>query len=195
MTSNVASVAGAVVADMFDHAAVKNCLALNNTLKASRTGAICSDMTKDATLNRCYTDAKALVSGEGKGAQIDCETGVDNYRLASGEICYRLNSTYRDSIIWRQTIGTGNQPILYESAPIVYGINNQYTNDNTRSLLDMILVDQVIGNKKINVLKGSLIKLDKYTPQNVHFAFKEWNSLSKGCDDVIQRGAHALRTV
>jgi len=181
VTSNVASVAGAVVADMFDRAAVKNCLALNNTLKASRTGAICSDMTKDATLNRCYTDAKALVSGEGKGAQIDCETGVDNFRLASGEICYRLNSTYSDSIIWRQTIGTGNQPILYSSAPIVYGFNDQYSNDNTRSLLDLILQDLVKGNKKvINVLKGSLIKLDKYTPQNVHFPFKEWSTKVDG---------------
>ena len=181
VTSNVASVAGAVVADMFDRAAVKNCLALNNTLKASRTGAICSDMTKDATLNRCYTDANALVSGEGKGTLIDCETGVDNFRLASGEICYRLNSTYSDSIIWRQTIGTGNQPILYESAPIVYGFNNQYSNDNTRSLLDMILVDQVIGNKRvINVLKGSLLWLDNYTPQNVHFPFKGWNTKDDG---------------
>lgn len=181
VTSNVASVAGAVVADMFDHAAVKNCLALNNTLKASRTGAICSDMTKDATLNRCYTDANALVSGEGKGTLVDCETGVDNFRLASGEICYRLNSTYSDSIIWRQTIGTGNQPILYESAPIVYGFNDQYSNDNTRSLLDLILQDLVKGNKKvINVLKGSLIKLDKYTPQNVHFPFKGWNTKVDG---------------
>lgn len=193
VTSNVASVAGTVVADMFDHAAVKNCLALNNTLKASRTGAICSDMTKDATLNRCYTDAKALVSGEGKGAQIDCETGVNNYRLASGEICYLLNSTYRDSIIWRQTIGTGNQPILYSSAPIVYGFNNQYTNDNTRSLLDLILQDLVKGNKKvINVLKGSLIKLDKYTPQNVHFPFKEWSTKVDGSGTTYPKDATML---
>ena len=193
VTSNVASVAGAVVADMFDHAAVKNCLALNNTLKASRTGAICSDMTKDATLNRCYTDAKALVSGEGKGILVDCETGVDNFRLASGEICYLLNSTYRDSIIWRQTIGTGNQPILYESAPIVYGINNQYTNDNTHSLLDLILQDLVKGNKKvINVLKGSLIKLDKYTPQDVHFPFKEWSTKVDGSGTVYPKDATML---
>ena len=191
VTSNVASVAGAVVADMFDHAAVKNCLALNNTLKASRTGAICSDMTKDATLNRCYTDANALVSSEGKG-----ETGVDNFRLASGEICYRLNSTYRDSIIWRQTIGTGNQPILYESAPIVYGFNNQYSNDNTRSLLDLILQDLVKGNKKvINVLKGSLIKLDKYTPQDVHFPFKGWNTKVDGSGTTYPKDATMLYNI
>ena len=193
VTSNVASVAGAVVADMFDRAAVKNCLALNNTLKASRTGAICSDMTKDATLNRCYTDANALVSSEGKGAQIDCETGVNNFRLASGEICYLLNSTYSDSIIWRQTIGTGNQPILYESAPIVYGINNQYTNDNTHSLLDLKLLYQVKGEKKvINVLKGSLIKLDKYTPQDVHFPFKEWSTKVDGSGTVYPKDATML---
>ncbi len=193
VTSNVASVAGAVVADMFDRAAVKNCLALNNTLKASRTGAICSDMTKDATLNRCYTDANALVSGEGKGTLIDCETGVDNFRLASGEICYRLNSTYSDSIIWRQTIGTDNQPILYESAPIVYGINNQYSNDNTRSLLDLKLLYQVKGEKKvINVLKGSLIKLDKYTPQDVHFPFKEWSTKVDGSGTVYPKDATML---
>lgn len=140
MKSVVPSVAGAIVADMYDQASVKNCFSYHNTLTATRTGHICSDMKETTLLERCYTDGDALVSSAAKGTVRECKANLRDVTFRNGEVCYLLNNAAgNDSAAWHQTLGTDNTPVLNSSHGIVYQMTNPetqqtaYANSETES--------------------------------------------------------------
>ena len=139
LTSDKASVAGAIVGDMFDHAIVRNCLGFKNTLKASRTGYICSDMASGTRLERCYTDGNKLVSSdEAHGVTSGCESGpgLQPANFASGEVCYLLNNSFSNpDPVWFQNVDNhgvhDDAPVLSGDHAMLFKLNNDvYTNDS-----------------------------------------------------------------
>ena len=136
LTSDKASVAGAIVGDMFDHAIVRNCLGFKNTLKASRTGYICSDMASGTRLERCYTDGNNVVSS-GYGVTSGCESGpgLQAANFASGEVCYLLNNSANSpDPVWFQNVDNHSDhdeaPVLSGDHAMLFRLNNDvYTND------------------------------------------------------------------
>ncbi len=127
VTSDKVSVAGAVVADMFDQAAIRSCFTLNNTLKATRTAHICSDTKSGTVISNCYTDGNRLFSEAGANVT-DSKPGMNAERFASGEVCWLLNGAQSENAVWRQTLGADDLPVFGERHGTVY----HYLNEQTR---------------------------------------------------------------
>ena len=117
---------------------------------------------------------------------------ISDYTLRSGEICHTLNSSLRDSVIWRQTIGTDSLPTLYTKAKTVYFYEEQgakgYTNEAAPTLLKWSLKDIVENDTvSIPVYKGSLINFGVVQPDHRHFVFKGWNTKVDGSGTVYRK--------
>ena len=142
---------GGIVSDMYHNAIVSNCLVLNTTVKATRTGQITSDTHEGNQIIRCYTDGSNITttaSGYSKGSITQCEQ-VQASSLASGEICYKLNNSPQSdnlSPVWFQNLTLSGRdtrvidltPVLSPDHSMVFMRNSNYTNDyrDIRSLAD-----------------------------------------------------------
>lgn len=128
-------VAGGIASDMFDQSVIRNCLVLKTTMKATRTGYICSDTKIDTKIVRCYTDGAYLTSYDNQGASTDSYTSVSERTLTSGEVCYELNN--RDNLnpepVWYQNISETSVrdsiPVLSSDHAMVFSRDGNYTND------------------------------------------------------------------
>ena len=184
-------VAGAIVSEMYDQAVIKNCYSYQNKVTATRAAQICADTKVGTQISLCFTDGDNLISQ--KDATVtSSETGVKAERFFSGELCYQLNGALRDSVIWRQTIGTDSLPVLNKKSKRVYFFNEQgasgYTNETTATALDMKLMDIVTdANVGYKVLKGSLVNAADVVPEHRHFVFKGWNTKADGSGDFYPR--------
>ena len=127
-------VAGAIVSEMYDQAAVKSCYSLQNTVTATRAAHICADTKKGTQIDRCYTDGDNVYSQDDATVTAS-EAGVKAERFASGEVCYLLNDSKSDStVVWHQTLGTDSVPVPSDSHATVYRylLNDQPAYSNTR---------------------------------------------------------------
>ena len=120
---------------MYENAAIRNCLVCNTTLKATRTGYICSDTKTGTLIHRCYTDGNALVSYDNHGSTFDCGPSTDAVSLKNGSITYILNdrNNANPEPIWFQNI-TGDTnlddtPVLSSNHGMVAYRDGEYTND------------------------------------------------------------------
>ena len=184
VTSDVASVVGAIVGDMYDQAVVKNCITFGNTLKGSRTAHICADTNTGTAILRCYTDGTQIIN-QGPATVTDCSTSITEYQLNSGEICYLLNeSSSAEGVVWRQTIGTNALPVPDSQSPIVYYHDYQdhqgYTNEATAALATLRVQDVAfVASQDHQAIKGSLIRLANYIPEHANvpnIQLLEWNT-------------------
>ncbi len=178
-------VSGAIVADMFDNAVIRNCFTLNNTLTATRTAHICADTKSGTVIFRCYTDGNNLFSEAG-ATVTNCSTEMTADQFDSGEICYLLNdATSANNVVWRQTIGTDALPKPDSQSPIVYYHNYQdhqgYTNEATAALATLRVQDIAFNTSQdYQAIKGSLVRLAGYKPEHTGFVLQEWNTDANG---------------
>ena len=178
-------VSGAIVADMFDNAVIRNCFTLNNTLTATRTAHICADTKSGTVISRCYTDGNNIFSEAG-ATVTNCSTEMTAVQFDSGEICYLLNdATSANNVVWRQTIGTDALPKPDSQSPIVYYHDYQdhqgYTNEATAALATLRVQDIAFNTSQdYQAIKGSLIRLAGYKPEHTGFVLQEWNTDANG---------------
>ena len=91
-------------------------------------------------------------------------------RLASGEICYRLNGD-QTSISWYQTLGEDDYPVLLPDHLPVLLQDGTYVNDDTDGIKDLIFkqgstVVNLAGQRLMKVQKGiNIINGKKYIQQ------------------------------
>ena len=119
-------VSGAIVSDMFDQASIKSCFASGNTLKATRTAHICSDTKSGTVISNCYTDGNRLFSEAGANVT-DSKPNMSADSFASGEVCWLLNGSQSENVVWRQTLGMDDLPVLNERHGTVYHFLNEQT--------------------------------------------------------------------
>ena len=178
-------VSGAIVADMFDNAVIRNCFTLNNTLTATRTAHICADTKSGTVISRCYTDGNNIFSEAG-ATVTNCSTEMTAVQFDSGEICYLLNdATSANNVVWRQTIGTDALPKPDSKSSIVYYHDYQdhqgYTNEATAALATLRVQDIAFNTSQdYQAIKGSLIRLAGYKPEHTGFVLQEWNTDANG---------------
>jgi len=129
-------VAGGIVADMYDNATVRNCLAYHDTVSAASMGYICAEMVHaGTTLSRCYTDGSMLVNSRwDKGTVSDCYPGQSAYSLKDGSVAFGLNGGVDNPApAWFQNIDQGSNPdltpVLQNDHAMVFKIDDVYTND------------------------------------------------------------------
>ena len=115
-------IAGGIVADIYDQAVVGNCMAYNNTVRATRTGHICSDTKEGTAIHHCYTNGDHLVSQEARGMTAYCEYApmLQETDFKSGKVCFQLNNFQSENTVWRQIIGTDELPVPDKSHATVY---------------------------------------------------------------------------
>ena len=133
---NEKGVAGAMVADMYDEAAVRHSLGYQNKVSAASVGYICGEMVDKGTcLLWCYTDGIMLVNSRvDKGDVTDCYPSLDQASLEDGSTTYGLNGAVDNpDPVWFQNIDEGSDidetPVLLSSHAKVFKIDGAYTND------------------------------------------------------------------
>ncbi|MBP3711682.1 MAG: endonuclease/exonuclease/phosphatase family protein [Bacteroidaceae bacterium] len=155
-------------------AGLKNCLSVGKVGRTSGTptysGAIggrIREFTPTAFLNNYWLEGSAIqVSGENavEGEAVSAD------RLASGEICYRLNGD-QTSISWYQTLGEDDYPVLLPDHLPVLLQDGTYVNDDTDGIKDLIFkqgstVVNLAGQRLMKVQKGiNIINGKKYIQQ------------------------------
>ena len=177
--NNEKGAAGALVGELADTTQIKSSYGYRNVLKGNN-----NEQQKDKLVG--------LMSASATQELVYCADSISDYTLRSGELCYALNGALRDSVIWRQTIGTDSLPVLYAKSKRVYFYNEQggsgYTNDTTATALDLKLMDIVTdANVGYKVLKGSLVNAADVVPEHRHFVFKGWNTQPDGSGDFYPR--------
>lgn len=173
--NNEKGAAGALVGELADTTQIKSSYGYRNVLKGNN-----NEQQKDKLVG--------LMSASATQELVYCADSISDYTLRSGELCYALNGALRDSVIWRQTIGTDSLPVLYTKSKRVYFYNEQggsgYTNDTTATALDLKLMDIVNdANVGYKVIKGSLVNAAEVVPEHRFFMFKGWNTQPDGSGD------------
>ncbi|MBO6144376.1 MAG: hypothetical protein J6O54_03845 [Prevotella sp.] len=82
-------------------------------------GIIAGSLSGNGQVRNCY----AICSSTSFIAQDKVFTMGTEYtaeRFASGEVCYLLNDEKTENVVWRQTLGTDNVPVLDSSHAVVY---------------------------------------------------------------------------
>ena len=157
---------GAIVGAMDDGTAVTNCLVLNTDKD------ICGNKTIGAD-EHCYT-----------------VTAANDFDLQRGKICYLLNNgDTSDDAVWRQEIGTDNEPVInndsHSESRIVYYHTKEdhtgYTNEGTASLATLRVQDIAFNNTTDHqAIKGSMVSLAGYAPQHDNLQLERWNTDANG---------------
>ena len=93
-----------------------------------RYGYIVGDMAATATQNLVFTDGTTFCSDQQGGTFTNANREVAKARFASGEICYLLNESRSDSIVWYQTLGTDSVPVLRANHGVVTYNDGKYSN-------------------------------------------------------------------
>lgn len=173
--NNEKGAAGALVGELADTTQIKSSYGYRNVLKGNN-----NEQQNDKVVG--------LTSASATQELVYCADSISDYTLRSGELCYALNGALRDSVIWRQTIGTDSLPVLYANSKRVYFYNEQggsgYTNETTATALDLKLMDIVNdANVGYKVMKGSLVNAAEVVPEHRHFVFKGWNTQPDGSGD------------
>ena len=176
---------GAFAGLLTGHGQLRYCYATGDSLSAQGSkgvaGALVGAQTDYSTIESCYTfrngvNAEGRIAGNVSGTAVQNvvltdSVATDDFAFRSGEICYQLNSVVKDSVVWRQTIGTDNLPTLKATSGSVYYYEDQavkyddkplqgYTNEPTATVLNYTVEDAVQdGNSTCPVYKGSLKKL------------------------------------
>ena len=172
--------AGALVGEQTDTTHIESSYGYRNVLNGNITG----EQKNDPIVGRTSSDATQQL--------IFYADSISEYRLRSGEICHTLNSALRDSVIWRQTIGTDSLPTLYAQQKTVYFYEEQgakgYTNDSIPTALRLRLKDVVNGDTaSYYAFKGSLMNFAEVQPEHRHFVFKGWNTQVDGSGTAYQK--------
>ena len=86
---------------------------------------IAGSLTGNGMLRYCYALSGALAGDQADGSHIEScfvspDANITPERFTSGEVCYQLNGSKSDDVVWHQTIGTDNLPTLDESHGVVY---------------------------------------------------------------------------
>lgn len=162
--SSIMGCPGAIVGTMDDGATVTNCLLLNTDKDFCNNKSIGAD-------EHCYK-----------------VTTTNDFDLQRGKICYLLNNGV-DNAVWRQEIGTDNEPVLnndsHSESRIVYyhtKENHQgYTNEETASLATLRVQDIAFNNTTDHQeIKGSMVSLAGYAPQHDNLQLERWNTDANG---------------
>ncbi len=212
--NGLSGVVGGIVADMFHQSAIRNCLVVKTTLSASRTGAICSDTKAETRIERCYTDANALVSHDHQGTLKDCYPGVDEASLGTGEVAYGLNndSDINPEPAWYQNLSSGSAmdsiPVLSSDHAMVFkNAKGGYTNDyfDLSSLGKGTKEDPYkIGTAKdfMNLIKtiGVMKRSNFYVLQTADIDLKDSllvpvGTCTAGFEGYYDGGGHVIRNV
>ena len=172
--------AGALVGEQTDTTHIESSYGYRNVLNGNITG----EQKNDHIVGRTSSDATQQL--------IFYADSISEYTLRSGEICHTLNSALRDSVIWRQTIGTDSLPTLYTQQKTVYFYEEQgakgYTNETTPTALRLKLKDVVDGDTvTYYAFKGSLMNFAEVQPEHKYFVFKGWNTQVDGSGTAYQK--------
>ena len=128
-----------------NYGTVENCVSYGMTLTgpAGRVGGIVGDYN-GGTVTNCYTTYASLGSTASGyvGTATNCEAGISDERMASGEITHKMNSNLGDDDFWYQTVGTGGPLVNSETdhiGKIVYyfdfGDFEFYSNNEAKVVL------------------------------------------------------------
>ena len=93
-----------------NYGTVENCVSYGMTLSGpeGRVGGIVGDYN-GGTVENCYTTHQNLGSTAAGfvGTAVSCEAGIEDARMASGEIAYKMNAYVGDASCWYQNVGEG----------------------------------------------------------------------------------------
>ena len=133
---NNKGVAGAIVGDMQDYAAVRNSYGYQNTVIGASAGYIVGEMPSQNTqLYRCYTDGTSLIGNFAYGTTPKSEPGVSTNSFRSGMYAYLLNdeNDANPEPVWYQNLTEDTDhdetPVLSSSHAMVSKRDGGYTND------------------------------------------------------------------
>ena len=136
VNDGVWGVAGSVVGDVIHQGVVKNCLAVQNKVKASEDwfGYCCGATENNASIDWCFTDGKTLVGTHQSGNVTNSSPSVSEARLEDGSVTYKLNGSFDNpDPAWFQNIAQGSvvdkTPVLSSDHAVVYKVDGIYTND------------------------------------------------------------------
>lgn len=122
---------------------ISNCLYVGKISGANTSNSITSDSYREGKISNCYYI-------ESCGLSSNRATSVTAEQLASGEVCYKLNSD-PSNINWYQNIDKGNSdnlPTLKSAHYKVYDNDGKYSN---------ILLGDINGNDKIDNADSALL--------------------------------------
>ena len=133
---NNKGVAGAIVGDMQDYAAVRNSYGYQNDVVGASAGYIVGEMPSQNTqLYRCYTDGSSLIGSYAYGTTPKSEPGVSKNSFRSGMYAYLLNdeNDANPEPVWYQNLTQDTDhdetPVLSSSHAMVSKRDGGYTND------------------------------------------------------------------
>ena len=173
-------VVGGIVADLYDQGAIKNCLVLNTSLKASRTGSICSDTGKGTQIEWCYSDGSNLTTSDTyytNGSVSNSSPSLSKSNLEDGSVTYKLNGGFDNpNPAWFQNIAQGSvvdkTPVLSSDHAVVYRIDGKYTNDGEQlgqkgsgTATDPYRIETPADLKKLIISVGSMKRSNFYVRQ------------------------------
>ena len=195
---NSDSQAGAIAGHLGSTGHITYCRGKNITVTSTDSsimgcpGAIVGTMDDGATVTNCLllnTD-KDFCNNKSIGADEHCYkvTTTNDFDLQRGKICYLLNNGV-DNAVWRQEIGTDNEPVLnndsHSESRIVYYHTKEnhtgYTNEGTASLATLRVQDIAFNNTTDHQeIKGSMVSLAGYAPQHDNLQLERWNTDANG---------------
>ena len=193
--NDVRGVVGALVGELSGNSCIQYCYGFQNEVSGykeksgrKRYGYIAGDMAGTATQTMVFTDGPTFCSdGQGESGNItDAYGEVPAEQFTSGEVCYQLNDSQSNDVIWYQTLATDSMPVLSDSHGVVYrheaGDEVVYTNSATADYVKLHLIDLAdsLGNKDVDILVGAKVMLANYMMEHRFFVFKDWNTEADG---------------
>jgi len=139
-------------------------------------GIIAGSLSGNGQVRNCY----AIGSGTSFIAQDKVFTLGTEYtaeRFASGEVCYLLNDEKTENVVWRQTLGTDNVPVLDSSHAVVYSYQR---NDQPAYSNSPITTPQYYISSKEDFIAFADKKGDIHLTQDIN--------LGKWCKKIVLEG-------
>lgn len=95
-------------------------------------GCIAGGLSGRGQVRNCYAIGNG-VSFVGQDKVFTMGTAYTKEQFASGEVCYLLNGSKSENVVWRQTIGTDTVPVFTDNHQVVYRYqrNDKETYSNT----------------------------------------------------------------
>ncbi|MBO7067058.1 MAG: hypothetical protein J6W52_00010 [Bacteroidaceae bacterium] len=111
-------------------ATIKNCLSVGTIVSSEgNIGQLIGRLNGSNTVfaNNYYVGEFVNGTKSGKSAGGTAPVNVDNGQLASGEICWKLNEETFIDVVWHQTLGENDYPVLNANEAIVYQTPSGYS--------------------------------------------------------------------
>ncbi|MBR1504565.1 MAG: hypothetical protein IJ614_00465 [Prevotella sp.] len=147
-----------------------------NAVDNSIIGIIAGSLSGNGQVRNCY----AICSSTSFIAQDKVFTMGTEYtaeRFASGEVCYLLNDEKTENMVWRQTLGTDNVPVLDSSHAVVYSYQR---NDQPAYSNSPITTPQYYISSKEDFIAFADKKGDIHLTQDIN--------LGKWCKKIVLEG-------